>query len=77
MIGICRPHLRDGQGVANGEAETTAAARRYGHSPQGRTETVPSGCSQVIVPLDVIVARTGCVELPLAGIGIDVVIVQS
>ena len=42
--------------------------------PHARTDTVPSGCSQVIVPLYVMVGSPGIPPLPN---GIDITIVQS
>jgi hypothetical protein len=55
-----------------------AAAREHNGSrsygPQERVVTVPRGCSEVIVPLDVIVGCTGTPSLPIC---IAIVIVQS
>ncbi len=39
------------------------------YPPHGWTATVPSGCSQVIVPLDVMV---GCAGVPSLPIGIEI-----
>ena len=70
--------------AAAGGVESRAHARRPAgldghprslrHRPHGWTTTVPSGCSQVIVPLDVMV---GCAGVPLLPICIDIISVQS
>jgi len=44
------------------------------YAPQAWTETVPSGCSHVIVPLDV---TLGCEVVPSLPICIEMLIVQS
>ena len=64
--GMCWPFFGSGMGSLNQYFET--------YPPHGRTATVPSGCSQVIVPLDVMVGGAG---VPLLPICIDIIIVQS
>ena len=60
-----------GSAIGNRQSKSVFRDR---HRPHGWTATVPSGCSQVIVPLDVMV---GCVGGPLLPICIAIIIVQS